>query len=95
MAIGYRDVSVWSENDLDRWCVGRRGGVKSFNNRCRCEHGNVVDGHDESANVFSSDIADARRSGVGDDAGDKTAFTDMTFCDLESKVGVFAADRRG
>jgi hypothetical protein len=95
MTIGGRDVSVWGENDLDRWFVGRRGGVKGIDNGRRYEHGNVVDGHDEGITVLSTDILYTRHSGVGEDNRGKTAFPVVTLFDLESKEGVLASNGRG
>lgn len=61
---------------------------------CRCEHGHFVDGHYKGTDIFLTNVADLRGSGVRNNTRDKAPFPNVGYFDLETKAGVFTRNGR-
>ncbi|KAI2501925.1 hypothetical protein MHU86_12546 [Fragilaria crotonensis] len=63
--------------------------------RCRSEHGDVINGYNEGADVFTANISDPRGRGICNNTGNIPSSPNVTLHDFETEAGMLTGDGRG
>jgi hypothetical protein len=95
VTIGDRDVAFRRKHNCEGLLVGRCNSVERGYDGFGCEDGDIVDGHDKCADIFTSNIANSRCRRMQDNTRNVSVCPDVTILDLEAEARVFAHDRAG
>ena len=87
------DITVGGEHDSEGWGIRGQGRRQSSEDGFASEDGNAIDGHDKSADILATDVANPRSGGTGNYAGNIAAFADVAGGDEEAKRRMFTFDR--